>query len=292
MMTDFLSGSVEPTVICLGYFDSVHIGHIRLIERGKELSKKLNCSLSVFTLKGENLRSGGDVFTFEERLLRFKTQDIKNVIFADFTEEFKNKSAEEFLNELTDRFYVKGVVCGFDYTFGRGRQGNAEYLREYLKFKNIPLEVVDEVSSEGKKISTSLIKELLRAGKIEKANELLGGNYFVTSTVEEGKKLGRAIGFPTLNMRYGDGKMPIKEGVYLTLVIIDGKLHSSITNVGSQPTVGGDKVVIETYINDFNGDLYGKRVTVYFVSYIRDTVKFDSVEKLKLQLEKDKELLV
>ena len=141
------------------------------------------------------------------------------------------------------------------------------------------------------KISTKSIKKALLNGDIFLANTLLDSNYFIRGKVVRGKKLGSKIGFPTANILLDNSKLLIKRGVYLTFTIIDNKLYSCITNVGNQPTVNGDNDVIETYINNFSGDLYGKVISVYFIEKIRDIISFNSVEELKAQLLKDKELL-
>ena len=281
-----------PTVMCLGYFDAIHKGHKELILKGKEIAKSEGLSLSVFLFIGGK-RGEIDVFSLEERLLKLKLLGVDTVIFANLNENFMSKTKEVFLSELFSFYSVKYTVTGKDFRFGYKQQGDVEFLEQKASENGVKSIFLDEVvDKNGLKISSKNIKEYLLKGDIISANELLGDNYFVRGKVIEGKKLGQKIGFPTANIVLDDAKMLIGSGVYLTFTIIENKLYSCLTNVGKQPTVNGDKDVLETYIHNFKGDLYGKNLTIYFIEKIRDIVKFESVEKLKEQLEKDLGVLI
>ncbi|MBO5926783.1 MAG: riboflavin biosynthesis protein RibF [Clostridia bacterium] len=278
---------IIPSVLCLGYFDALHKGHIKIINTAKNYAKKINAETEVFVFTGGK-NNTPDLFTFEERLIKFKILGVDAVIYQELNKEFMAKSKEEFLKELFSYYNVKAIVVGKDYTFGKNAEGNVEFLKEYLNNIGVSLLVCDDIlDGLREKISTKNIKSLILKGDVLNANNLLGSNYFISGTVKKGKGLGQTIGFPTANVEVQNDKLLVKKGVYVTCTIINGKLYSSITNVGNQPTVNGKNELIETYIHNFNGDLYGKKITVYFVERIRDIFKFSDLNELKSQLKKD-----
>ena len=277
-------------VLCLGYFDGIHLGHTALINKAKEIANEKNAKLAVLLFTGGK-NSAGDLFTFEERLIKLKTLNVDVVIYKELNEEFKNTLAEDFLKDLTKFYNLKTIVTGSDFTYGKKALGNVKTLKDFMNNRGVEVLTFDLVLTNDSKVSTSDIKTLLKQGDIVKANELLGGNYFIRERIVKGKQKGRELGFPTANMQISSQKMKMKSGVYLTLSIINGKVYPAITNVGAQPTFDGENHVIETYFKGFNGDLYDKILSVYFVDYIRDIKRFDSVEQLKEQLKKDLELL-
>ena len=280
----------SDSVLCLGYFDAIHKGHKSLIKNAKETANNLGVKLGVVLFIGGKNKQ--DVFTFNERLVLLKSLGVDFVIYAYLTPEFMSMSSQNFTDILFNSYSVKSLFCGFDFTYGYKALGNAKTLKESAKKYGVNVVVLDKILDNfGQKISTSLIKNELKLGNIKRANELLGSNYFITEKVVEGKKLGKKLNFPTINMTLKEEKFLIKEGVYLTFVIIENKLYSSLTNVGKQPTFNGNNCVVETYINDFDGDLYGKYISVYFVDFIREIKTFKSQEELTKQLAKDKELL-
>lgn len=277
-------------VLCLGYFDAIHKGHKALIKTAKRKSQSEGLKLGVVAFLGG--KGSSDVFTFSERLILLKTLGVDFVVYANLTPEFMRLSHSDFTSVLFNSYSVKHLFCGFDFTYGYKANGNVETLKESANKSGASLTVLDKVATEqGDKISTSLIKKELENGNIKRANELLDGNYFITEKVLKGKGLGKKLNFPTINMTVSEDKFLIKQGVYLTCVLIENKLYSSITNVGKQPTFNGNNCVIETYIKNFNGDLYSRYVTVYFIDFIREIKEFNSASELISQLEKDKELL-
>ena len=281
----------NPTCICLGYFDAIHLGHIKIINLAKEIAKKNQIQLSVLMFVGGK-NNTLDIFTFNERLIKLKSLGVDNVIYQELSEEFMSKSKDEFLFEINSYYNVKSIVVGEDFTYGKFAKGNVSDLKDFCAKNNIELSVCDKVVDEnGNKISSKTIKNMLINGDIINANANLGSNYFIRSEVVKGKNLGRKLNFPTANIICKDNKLLLKDGVYLTCTIINGKLYSSLTNVGAQPTVNGNDSVIETYIHNFSGDLYGKIISVYFVERIRDIYKFNSLKELKEQLTKDMEYL-
>ena len=277
-------------VMCLGYFDGIHLGHTALINKAKEIALQTNSRLAVLIFTGGKGDSG-DVFTFEERLIKLKALGVDMVVCKELDTKFKNTDATEFLNQLTTYYNISQVISGEDFTFGKNANGNVETLREFMQNKGILVNTFNLVSICDEKVSTRQIKALLKDGDIVSANKLLGSNYFIRERVIKGKQLGRNLGFPTANMQVSPEKMKIKSGVYLTLTIIDKKVYPAITNVGAQPTFDGENYLIESYFHGYNGDLYDKILSVYFVERIRDIKRFSSEEELKIQLKKDLELL-
>ena len=277
----------ENTVMALGYFDAIHIGHKKLLKNAVELASELNAVPTALIFTGD-FKGNGEVFSFTERISRLEKEGIKTVVYAELSSNFLSLSSEEFLNELFNAVNIKALVCGEDFTFGKNALGNVATLQEKCNSLNVGLRVVEKVTDGlGNKISTVTIKNYVNTGNIKKANELLGDEYFISGEVVKGKRLGNVIGFPTANMLINGVKTSLKRGVYRTFVVINGKKYPSITNVGAQPTVNGNSEVIETYIDGFSGNLYGENLTVYFKKYLREIKKFESKELLIAQLQND-----
>lgn len=281
MLSEILQGEkteyAAPCVMLLGGFDGLHIGHKKLVECAKEYGLPVGTT-TITGGKGEVL------FTLVERQKIFAKQGIDFVCPFAFTETFKNTTKEEFLTFLTSRFNARVFVCGKDFRFGKGAEGTPEFIE---KFTHIPVRALDVLNADGKKVSASSVKGLLKNGETEKANELLCEPFFMTSRVEEGRKTGRTIGFPTANFRYPQGKLSPKEGVYSVSAQIDGKIFGGIANLGACPTFGVAEKKPEVYFDGFHGDLYGREMDVSFKKYLRPIRKFDGKEALKAQLEKD-----
>ncbi len=283
----------KPTVIALGYFDSVHTGHQKVISRAKIIANKLGQDLVVFSFEG-NLREyfSGEkqsvILTKQERENAFYALGANDCYFAPITAEFLGKDKREFLEDIVKEFNVSVFVCGEDYTFGKNAEGNVNYLKEFAKEKGLSVEIIELLSNGDKKVSTSNIKELLSLGEIERANALLNKSYFITAKVKKNRGVGLSLGIPTANIEFGE-KQAVKEGVYGGRVFIDGKCYLSVINYGNRPTFDIEEKQIEAHVIDFNGDLYGKEITVYFDRYLRDIVKFNSSEELTKQIQKDVE---
>ncbi len=273
----------ENLIVALGYFDAVHKGHKKVLKKAVEIAKEKNAIPSALIFIGGKGKS--DVFTLPERLKRIFSMGIKTVIVKELSREFKNTDKLDFLNELSTLYNIHGVVSGSDFTFGKGALGNVETLIEFFGNENVYTEVLEE--ELGEKISSTAIKNALLNGDILTANTLLGSNYFISGEVVRGKGLGKTIGYPTANILLDDNKFLLQSGVYLTFTVIKDKIYPAITNFGAQPTVNGKNTVVETYIDGYEGELYGKILTVYFVEKLRDIVKFNSLNELKAQLEKD-----
>ena len=276
-------------VLCLGGFDSIHKGHKLLIDYANEIKARYGASSAVFTYDDQFCKPNESVvFTYNERLLRLERAGVDEVCVASFTAEFANLSPEDFLLKLINKRKISAFVCGNDFRFGKKAQGNVDFLQEFCNKHGIPLFVRSfAVDETGEKISTSTIKNCLNIGLIEKVNLDLGDRYFIDGVVEEGRKMGRKLGFPTANISFEKNKLLPKAGVYATTVFINGKEYRAITNLGSAPTFNVEKYLLECHVDGYNGDLYSQRLTVYFDKYLRDIKKFENCELLIKQLNED-----
>ncbi len=281
------------TVLALGYFDSVHIGHRKVIETAFSVAE--NATVTVFTFKG-NLKAElfGEnekyVYGAKEREEILRQAGVENVWFAPVTKEFLSMGKDEFLRFVAEKFDVSCFVCGKDYRFGRNGSGSAYDVKKFAESRRIGAIIVDDVISGGEKVSTSRIKTLLAAGDIEAANELLGRNFSAMGRVVAGRKEGRILGFPTANIETDPQKQYVKKGVYRGRAQIDGKEYKAVINYGEKPTFGIDTPSLEAYIIGYAGDAYGKEITVSFDGFLRETAKFSDEKELSERIKKDVEI--
>jgi riboflavin kinase/FMN adenylyltransferase len=265
------------STMLLGGFDGLHVGHRLLLAR----AKASGFPVGVMTIVGG--KDGQSLFTFTERERIFKENGVDFVFELPF-DEIKDLSPIDFLEKLTKAFKPKLFVCGEDFRFGKGAAGIPSMIETAMQVR---VEILPLVEKNGEKVSSRTIKSLLKDGRVEEANELLKENYFLVGEVISDRQIGRTIGFPTANVRYAKEKFPIKTGVYETRVNVDGKTYKGITNYGARPTFDNEEILTETYLDGFDGDLYGRTIKVEFVRYLRPIQKFDSAESLKAQLKKD-----
>ena len=261
----------------LGGFDGLHLGHRRLLSYAKESG----LPVGVMTIVGGKAQE--NIFTFEEREIIFRESGVDFVFELPFA-EIKDLSPEAFLQRLVAEFNPKLFVCGTDFRFGAGAAGTPETIKQAT---HVRVEVQNLLEMYGEKVSARTIKSLLSVGDIQKANELLGERFFLIGEVKKDRQVGRTIGFPTANILYPKEKFPLMQGVYETCVCVDGVWYKGITNYGARPTFNNTQVLTETYLDGFNGDLYGKTLKVEFVRYIRGVQKFESVAELTAQLQAD-----
>ena len=261
----------------LGGFDGLHVGHRRLLL----CAKQSGLPVGIITIVGGKAQE--NIFTFEERENIFRESGADFVFELPFA-EIKDLSPQAFLQKLVDEFNPKLFVCGKDFRFGAGAVGTPEMIE---KTTHVRVEMQELLEMYGEKVSSRAVKGLLSVGDIQKANELLGGNFFLIGEVVKDRQIGRTIGFPTANIPYPKEKFPLKQGVYETRVCVDGKAYKGITNYGARPTFNNTQVVTETYLDGFSGDLYGKTLKVEFIRYLRGVQKFESVDQLSAQLQAD-----
>lgn len=281
----------ESVCLALGYFDSVHLGHRALISVAREYATAhgLDCAAATFSNNAYKLfnADGKQVYTYAERCVLMDGL-CDSILPMRFDSRLKNSSGEAFLDWLTAHYSIKAFVCGYDYSFGAGAECDAEYLEDYCARKGLDCIIVPKFTTDdGERVSTTAVKELLSAGDIERANALLGEPFFITGKVVRGRGAGRMFDIPTANVKLPASKLLPADGTYGTACTVDGKLYYGATNVGPRPTFGLTKTVVETMLDGFNDNIYGKDVTVHFYKYLRPIVKFQTPDLLSKQVHND-----
>lgn len=282
----------DKRIYALGFFDGVHLGHQALLRECVSLAKKtgsLPCALT-FDIHPQNLVHGNApvlLNTPRDRRRLLEQFGMASIHTLHFDEQTRQMSWQDFLGYLTEELGAAGLVCGEDFRFGYKGEGTAEKLQKACKEKDIPCVIVPEQIRDGIRISSSYIRQLLEDGQFDRAVEFLGHPHILSGTVISGRKLGRTIGVPTANLQVPAGVILPGCGVYACKVCFDHRTHLAVTNIGSRPTVGGHHVTVEPWILDFEGDLYGKQITVEFHKFLRPEQKFDNLQDLKLQIQKD-----
>lgn len=276
-------------IYALGFFDGVHLGHRALLEKCRELA---DCHAFLpgavtFGTHPQLLTRGNapgliNTPADRERLLKSFTE---KVITLPFDERLRTMPWEDFLELLLREHDAAGFVCGDDFRFGYKGQGNAQALEGFCRERGIPFGRVPEQTLEGVRISSTHIRSLLEAGKLEDANRFLGHEHILTGTVVPGKQLGRRLGIPTANLAFPEGLAVPKRGVYACRC----QGHAAVANIGVRPTVSGQGITVEPWLLDYTGDLYGKEITLEFLAFLREEKKFDSLEALKAAILDDAE---
>ena len=284
---------IDNLIVCLGYFDALHKGHLQLINRAK--LEEGHIALLSFS---ENPKSLFNSNTKEVNTLSRKKELLEDIgidyfLLLDACNEVLDLSPIEFIDRVIIPLGCKTVICGFDYTFGKDRKGDSSTLISLSnnRFKVIVLEEVK--GNDEMKISSSRIISLLSEGKIIEANEYLYKPYSIKSNVVHGNHIGTTIGFPTANIELASKYMILKNGVYSAYCIVNGKKYLSMVNVGKHPTIKkNEKDIIEIHIFDFNKDIYGMEIELIFLEYIREEIEFSSLDDLISQLHKDKSYIL
>ena len=280
--------------IALGSFDGLHLGHLSLIQKVKEEAEKNSGKSMIYTFKNHprtliNKDTAPKLLMDnDEKIQILDKYGIDAVYFQEFNEKFMKITPEEFIKMLVEKFNAKGLVVGFNYKFGYKNSGDINLLRQLQKKYNYELYVMEPYTYKNEVISSTRIRKAIEEGNVEEAYEMLNRPYSLKGTVVYGKQIGRTIGFPTANLDYDKNFILPSEGVYYTSVKVNNKLCKGITSIGYNPTVGGKVLTVESYILDFKEDIYGKDIEVNFIKKIRDNIKFNGIDELKDQLEKDK----
>lgn len=293
-MNNLKNDSLIKNVVVLGKFDGVHIGHQKLISTAVSIAEKEGMKTLVCTILPFD--TAKSITTEEKKEEIIKSLGADSVIRQYLTEDFKKLSPEEFVkNVLADKLNAAHVVVGYNFKFGAGRMGDTKILSKLCKENNIGITVIDSVMTENENgvleaVSSTRIRKLIENGKTEETKKCLGRYFCMWGVVSEGKHLGRKIGFPTINLYPDENALVPKHGVYATKVYLNGKEFLGITNVGLNPTVEkGRNIKIETYIFNFDGsEIYGSNIRIKFVEFVRSEIRFDSIDDLKNQIEKDK----
>lgn len=303
--TEFFRGNVfekdvskgicrEKTVVALGMFDGVHIGHKALINSAARSGQIRGLEPVVFTFsnspKGFFGKQVKRLCSNEERARLLYASGIERIVEIPFNDAIRSSSPEDFLKMLIKAVSPQIIIAGFNYTFGKDRRGSAESLKIMAAERGIEAYIIPPVVIGGETVSSTRIKACLKAGEIEDANIRLGRTFSLTGKIRAGKKLGRELDFPTANITPDPEIILPSEGVYITnaeISGIDGICYPAVTNIGASPTFGETGLNIETNIIGFDGDIYGKELTVGFIKRLRPVMKFDSPAALRAQLIKD-----
>jgi len=274
--------SIGDAVVAIGSFDGVHLGHQHVLDRVKQIAAERQARSVVITFEPHPrcvLEPAGcpkSLTTIEERLGLLDTLAIDDGIVLKFTPQVAQLSAEEFVAALNASMSLQAVVCGPDFGFGHRRQGNPAWLREH----GVAVEVVEPFLLDGVELHSSAIRRLLGEGDIPAANRLLGRPFVLRGTVEHGAEVGRGLGFPTANLAVQLNKLVPAQGIYAVRVESPHGRHLGALNIGYRPTFGGDRLTIEVFLLDFDGDLYGSQLEVSFVARLRDEKKFADAGEL------------
>ena len=277
-------------VVALGFFDGVHLGHRAILSTARSRADELGIPAAVFTFRSESVhakQSSARLYSTEAKLSLIGECGIDEVIIADF-DDVRGISAEDFVTELLiGELGCVAAIAGRDFRFGHRAAGDISLLRTLIEDAGGECIVSDDVLMHDKKISTTEIKALMSGGRIEGANEMLGAPYFLDAVVEHGRGVGRTLGFPTVNCPLTDRTGLLKHGVYASKIVTRGGTYPALTNVGVCPTFGERDEHAETFILDFDGNVYGDRVKIFLISYLREELRFDGAEALREQIKKD-----
>lgn len=292
--TDLKELQTSDNYIALGSFDGLHLGHLSLIHKICEEAQKNNGKSIVYTFKDHprallNLDNAPKLLmNNDEKLEILEKCGVDMVYFQEFNSEFMKMTPRAFIEFLIDKFHLKGLVVGFNYKFGYKNTGNTDLLKELQKEYGFELFIMEPCKCKGEVISSTRIRNEIQEGNVCEACEMLGHPLRVSGEIVHGRQIGRTIGFPTANLDYDKKFILPAIGVYYTNVKVNNNIYKGITSVGNNPTVEGKKLTVETYILDFNEDIYGRNIEVFFIKKIRNEKKFSGIEQLKNQLEKDK----
>ena len=277
-------------IFALGFFDGVHLGHQALLKACRDLAEDMGCETAAITFENhpKSLFSGPIplISTVSDRCQLLHLYGIYFVYVYPVRQDVMGKSWEAFLEELLEEG-AAGFVCGHDFRFGAGGRGDAELLRSFCKERDLPCVVLPEQTLDGVRISSTYIRRQIETGDMATAVRFLGHPHLLTGTVVPGKQLGRRLGFPTANLHLPEGLTIPRFGVYACRCRVDGRLYAAVTNVGTRPTVSGSGITVEPWILDYEGDLYGREITLEFHRFLRGEEKFPSLEALREQILRD-----
>jgi riboflavin kinase/FMN adenylyltransferase len=284
----------NKTIFALGFFDGVHLGHQALLKACRELAKQLNCKAGVVTFIGhpDELVTGQKTMlinTYQDRRRLLKGYGMETVVELTFDETLMKLPWQDFYQMLRREYNAVGLVCGEDFRFGFRGQGNAALLKQICAADGIPCAVIPQQTLEGIAVSSTHIRSLLQRGNIEEAEKFLGHRHSFTGTVVKGQQLGRKLGTPTANLSLPAELLSLPFGVYICRAKAEGIDCPAVTNIGIRPTVSGENVTVEPWLLDYQGDLYGKELTLEFCRYLRPERKFPSLAELQEEILKNGE---
>lgn len=285
--------SFDKSVVTIGKFDGIHKGHEVLIEKTVDYSKQEQLTSIVFTFKNSPISYFSNIITREiitevEKMNKLKLLGVDVVVDIPFNKDMAEISAEDFVKQiLVDKLGAKKLIIGHDFAFARKREGTPPILKILGKKYGFDVEVIEPVVINNIRVSSTHVKDLIYAGRVDEIKNYLGRNYTIEGTVIHAKQLGRTLGFPTANLRLQENLIIPKRGIYATKVYIGNEVYVGATNIGYNPTVDGEKMSVETNILEFDKDIYGKTIKLEFLERIRDEKKFKDLNELKIQLKMD-----
>ena len=288
--------SSKKTIVTIGTFDGVHIGHQKIIEKLIQETKKADCESLILTFfpHPRMVLNGSSSIkllnTINEKSSLLEKMGLDNLVVHPFDKKFSNLSAEEFVKTiLVDSFNLKKIIIGYDHRFGNNRSANIDDLISFGKKYDFEVEQISAQEIDSVSVSSTKIRDAITDGNMIIANEFLGYDYVLSGKIITGKQLGRTIGFPTANIKIEENyKLIPKNGVYIVKSHLQEKTVFGIMNIGLNPTVNGEDLSIEVHFLDFEADLYNKNITVSVIARIRDEQKFTSIDLLKAQIQEDK----
>lgn len=284
----------EFTAVTLGNFDGIHLGHHKLVEVTKAYAKERSLKTVVFSFYPHPVAVIKKDKPFYTILSREEKAEVVSKLGIDifieypFSTEFSEVEAYDFLKILSEKLKCKVLVVGNDYCFGKNRKGNFDFLKQCSEEFGFETIQIGAVEMFGERVSSTNIRKCILKRDFEKATKLLGKNYFIAGGVCKGNQIGRTLGFPTANLMPCKDKLLPPDGVYITTSEFMGRKYKSITNIGKNPTVDGTTKTVETFLFDFDKEIYGQKIKVNFHKFIREEVKFKNIDELKKQLENDK----
>lgn len=279
---------LDRTVVAVGNFDGVHIGHAALIEEAVRLARENGCEPAVWTFTDyAPKKDKKHIITAKKRYELFRALGVR-LVFEDDFNDVCDMSAIRFVKDvLIKKCGALYAVCGYNFRFGKGAKGDAKMLKTLMERAGAHARIIDEIKINGTAVSSTAVKRALSDGDIALANAMLNRPFSVTLPVIHGRRIGTGLGFPTINQDYPAELTDLRRGVYACRVDIDGVSYKAVSNVGIKPTVGADGVTVETHIIGCDMDLYGREIKVEFLFFIRDERKYDTLRELQEQIKKD-----
>ena len=288
-----IESNLSRAVVTIGNFDGVHLGHRKIFQRVRQSAREIGGVSVVITFiphplkllpSRKNIRL---ITTYAEKESLIRASGVDYLLNIPFTEEFANISAHDFVTRiLLAKIGMCRLVIGYDYAFGRNREGDVALLRHLGSVLGFEVEVLEPIGAQGVVYSSSRIRGMIGEGLVREVVSLLGRHFFLDGTIVHGHHRGKGLGFPTANLATDNELIP-RQGVYAVKVDIGGRLHDGACNIGSNPTFGDGETAIEVFVFDFEGDLYGSEIRLYFVERIRDEQKFPDADSLKTVIQAD-----
>ena len=289
--------SLQPSALALGTFDGVHIAHKEVIESVVNVAKKAGLLSVVYTFSNhpkemnDSVETPKKLITPEKKIEIIKNLGVDVLIIVPFDERQLNIEAETFLQSIiVDKINAKHIIVGYDFRFGQNAKGCVNMLSDHQEIYDYTLDIIKPIRHDGVIVSSTIIRNYLLNGQVEEANTLLGRKYDLKGKIIKGKQVGKTLGFPTINLETTYDMSILKPGVYITETLLDDKIYPSVTNVGFNPTFNQQNFNVETFILDFDQDLYDETVHILFTRFIRPEIKFDNLEDLIKRIDEDVEI--